>query len=313
GTGKSSYKPVKGTLEDKVGPLEIKEMMEEDAMEIPPFGQDKIENLLNKTFSNKNISSRDITFNVQELENPEDRISYLNTISSYKNMGLNYKSKFDNDVPCTISTLIEREILNLRNKIYTDSLTKLPNRAYIDKRNEERRTNSQNNSYCVLMTDIDKFKAWNDKYGHNIGDIALKAVAAIIRASIRKTEGLVGNYKRSYVARYGGEEFYVELDGTSAQNANKVAERIRDNVEQNGMSLISHYLKNELGEKRFNKLKNKLENEKQTMTISIGIAGGDKRDPPEYVRSDADTALYHAKDQGRNRVVLYKPGMTIPN
>ncbi|MBW2989488.1 hypothetical protein KY358_04180, partial [Candidatus Woesearchaeota archaeon] len=42
GTGKSSYKPVKGTLEDKVGPLEIKEMMEEDAMEIPPFGQDKI-------------------------------------------------------------------------------------------------------------------------------------------------------------------------------------------------------------------------------------------------------------------------------
>ncbi len=128
-----------------------------------------------------------------------------------------------------------------------------------------------------LMIDIDYFKRFNDNYGHLVGDAVLKQVAETIKSSVREVD-LVG--------RYGGEEFGVLLIETDENLALMVADRIRRSVE----------------EKAF-----KAYDEKLKVTVSIGCstyAYYDATDAPLILES-ADSALYQAKRQGRNRVCLY--------
>ena len=141
---------------------------------------------------------------------------------------------------------------------------------------EINRSKYYNLSLSLLMCDIDFFKNFNDTYGHEIGDEVLKTVANILKNSIRESD---------YVGRYGGEEFMIILTEANKENANKIAERIRQNIESNYI-----YYKN-------NKLK---------ITISIGISTypEDGNDEEEIIKA-ADKALYTAKKKGRNRVELY--------
>lgn len=162
-----------------------------------------------------------------------------------------------------------------------DTLTKIYNRRSLTEQvqlefERLRRNSYQRTSLCVLMADIDHFKRINDSFGHQAGDVVLAEVAARIKEAVRGYD---------VVGRYGGEEFLIMLPNTNAEGAHTVGERIRMKVSDLPVSLADHRLVN--------------------VTISIGISVvHDPATPEDRAISVADTALYEAKEQGRNRVII---------
>ena len=131
----------------------------------------------------------------------------------------------------------------------------------------------------LIFVDLDHFKHVNDNHGHLTGDIVLSSVAGRIKRSLRK-------YDTAY--RYGGEELAVLLPRTPAEKAALIAERLRTRVQ-------NMKVKGEDGKK-------------VSVTISLGVSQLAKKDEPETLISRADVCLYKAKNSGRNRVVVQRPG-----
>ncbi|MEH0886566.1 diguanylate cyclase [Enterobacter sp. UNJFSC 003] len=156
-----------------------------------------------------------------------------------------------------------------------DPLTGLYNRRGLQSRLENLPA-VENGEHFVLLLDIDHFKAYNDHYGHMMGDQALIRVSAAIRDAVRS---------RDIVARFGGEEFMVLLTNISLEHARQTAERIRQKV----YDLKIPHLFNE--------------SVATNVTISIGIAIFDEEDV-EGALEKADKALYEAKHMGRNNILL---------
>lgn len=168
-----------------------------------------------------------------------------------------------------------------------DGLTAIANRRHFDETiaKEWRRLSRQGRPLSVLLCDVDHFKQFNDGYGHQVGDECLKAVARTLQSVLRRPADLV--------ARYGGEEFAAILPDTDLAGAARVAESMRAAVE--GLR-ITHRFTSTGG-----------------VTISVGVASvtpinGD-RDPATLIKR-ADTALYAAKQSGRNRCVAATPTTT---
>lgn len=127
--------------------------------------------------------------------------------------------------------------------------------------------------YCVLFVDLDHFKRVNDTYGHAAGDAVLKAVAKCLSASLRKSDVL---------GRIGGEEFSIFLPDTSRLGGMQIAESLRKAIEG---------LNPSIGERTL------------SVTSSIGVAACEKVAlPMQVIQRNADSAMYVAKTQGRNRV-----------
>lgn len=163
----------------------------------------------------------------------------------------------------------------------TDSLTGLYNRRHFEMLagNELARSYRYQRGLAVLYLDIDHFKAINDHYGHEAGDSCLKELARLLQASLRDAD---------VVARQGGEEFVVLLPEAEPPCALKVAERIRRTVEAAKLSALGG----------------------AHMTVSIGMTNLDSRNADlDQLLREADGALYKAKTQGRNRVVVAEPGV----
>lgn len=260
-------------------------------------GASNIEALIEETLRNSEIKPADIITLAIHLE-PEDRVQYLNSILALDGMKLAYAGKFSAEVPKTLSELMKAtvwDLQTLRTQRETDPLTGVGTRALIEKNNRKPK-----GKYAVMMMDLDKFKRWNDAYGHNIGDIALKVLGSILRDTLRRTEG--------YIGRYGGEEFYIELNQTGADNAMLIAEKVRANVEKYGMQRVEK----ELESKGLKDIYKQMIKDKLTLTISIGVADELQGHMPEKARERADIALYNAKSNGRNQVVKYTPDMTMP-
>ncbi len=154
-----------------------------------------------------------------------------------------------------------------------DGLTGLYNhRMFQDMLREEcNRTRRYNHPLSLIMLDIDNFKKFNDTYGHPLGDEVIKMVAKTIKEIARNTD-------RAF--RYGGEEFAVLLPETKCENGLFLAERLRKRIEENRL------------------IKNLL------ITISEGLTGLASDDSPESFIKRTDSALYAAKEGGRNRVVM---------
>lgn len=163
-----------------------------------------------------------------------------------------------------------------------DPLTKVKNRRYFDKRlqMEVRRSRREQTVLSLVIFDIDHFKKINDKYGHLAGDQAICEFANLIKSHLRRPH--------DEVFRYGGEEFILLLPNTAEDGAREVAERLR---------IATQELNIKLGENTLN------------MTTSAGIYSAVVCDPhnPQLYTDNADKALYQAKQQGRNRVVTFKP------
>lgn len=161
----------------------------------------------------------------------------------------------------------------------TDTLTGLFNRRYLDIHlkmlMEQAEQNNKPLSICVL--DIDKFKSINDTYGHDIGDEVLKEFASRVAGSIRNID---------LAARMGGEEFVVVMPETPLENGSVAAERMRERI-----ATKPFVISKEPG--------------LLSVTVSIGISGFQTiTDTPETLFKRADSALYYAKETGRNRVVV---------
>ncbi|KAB0641063.1 sensor domain-containing diguanylate cyclase [Burkholderia latens] len=164
----------------------------------------------------------------------------------------------------------------------TDGLTGLNNRRsfaeVLDR--EWRRARRARSVFSLLFVDVDRFKAYNDTYGHQAGDDALAAVARCIGENIRRP--------LDTAARYGGEEFIVLLPDTPETGAAQIAERIRAAIDQ----LALEHAGSEYGH----------------VTASIGLASWMPKDDEEAgtVIKAADEALYYAKATGRNKVAAFQ-------
>jgi len=156
---------------------------------------------------------------------------------------------------------------------HTDALTALYNRRAYDQAlaREWRRVQRNGAALSVLLIDADHFKSINDQHGHAVGDRVLQALAALIQRSAREID---------VAARIGGEEFAVLLSDTGATSALNVAERIRSQIAQSDTMPVTG------------------------VTVSIGVATLAAEESAASLQHRADQALYMAKSQGRNRVVL---------
>ena len=170
----------------------------------------------------------------------------------------------------------------LRDQSIRDVLTGLYNRRFLLEtcRREFQRAARIGQPVAMLSIDVDHFKKFNDNHGHDAGDTVLKAVGGVLSATFRGDD---------IACRFGGEEFVVLLPGAIASAAQKRAEEIRAAIE----AVKLRYADGDL----------------PRITISVGVATyPEAGDAPLEVLKVADTALYEAKKQGRNRVVLANRG-----
>ena len=126
----------------------------------------------------------------------------------------------------------------------------------------------------IIFLDIDHFKAINDQYGHECGDIALTTVAKRIKESLRSSD---------IVFRFGGEEFVILLSNTDLAGAELLAERIRSTIELHTLAYDMATIK---------------------ITASLGVGALRKDDTVETFIKRADDAMYKAKKNGKNQIIL---------
>ncbi|MEE3716359.1 diguanylate cyclase [Tumidithrix elongata RA019] len=178
-----------------------------------------------------------------------------------------------------------KELEEVKNKLELmtrqDGLTGIANRSYFDRTLiREWKTSVRNQEFfSLIIFDIDFFKQFNDTYGHLVGDECLRKVAMVAERTICRP--------RDVAARYGGEEFAVILPDTSADGAMLIAQKLCDSVEAleipHALSKVSKYV-----------------------TISIGVTTNIayQTSSSDQMIGNADKALYQAKREGRNRVVV---------
>jgi diguanylate cyclase (GGDEF)-like protein len=173
---------------------------------------------------------------------------------------------------------IEAKNLLLKELALTDALTGLPNRRAIEDWATRQLSGAARYgfSFWVTLADLDYFKTVNDTHGHDAGDTVLKAFSEILKSSSRQSD---------ICARIGGEEFLLILTHATEENAKRVVDRVRAQLEAT----------------KFN-----FDGSSITVTASFGLVGFAGTTAPDFNRlvSQADTALYSAKRRGRNRVEL---------
>lgn len=182
-----------------------------------------------------------------------------------------------------VSRELEKANIELQKLADVDGLTGLANRRSIDSylEHEIARCIREDHPIAAIMIDLDHFKAYNDHYGHLAGDNCLKKIAQILDHEIKRPGDLAG--------RFGGEEFCAILSNTDREGALFVAETLRATVENlriphEGSPDIKH------------------------VTLSLGVAVHlpSPSFPINQLLDDADKALYHAKQSGRNRVEIFR-------
>jgi len=175
--------------------------------------------------------------------------------------------------------LLNQQKQELHQAAITDRLTGLHNRAYLMDQLSREFSNSRRygRPLSCLLLDIDHFKSVNDRHGHLVGDAVLRHTAQLLSRGLRRGDVL---------ARYGGEEFVLLLPGTPAASAQALAESLRASVAQ------AVWAQGELS---------------LQLTLSIGVADNlaDQTADETALLRHADAALYAAKHQGRNRVVVH--------
>lgn len=171
---------------------------------------------------------------------------------------------------------LKQHLDDVQKEALTDGLTGIANRKHFD--NSLRRMTSEagetGETFCLLITDIDHFKAFNDNYGHQIGDQVIKLVANILS---KTAEG------DQLACRYGGEEFSLLLPNTELNVAHSIAEKIRETVATK--RIRNRNTGEELG----------------NITLSIGLGVYRKDEPVTDLIQRADASLYFAKGNGRNQ------------
>jgi diguanylate cyclase (GGDEF)-like protein len=190
----------------------------------------------------------------------------------------------DREFMMTVATSLALSLTNahahrsLEQMAMKDGLTDLFNRRAFDQLlgQEIKAAERYQSPLCLLLGDVDHFKAVNDRFGHPVGDALLKEVATLLTESLREVD---------IVARYGGEEFAIILPRTDVASGSVLANRIRERIERH-VFIIERFT--------------------ICLTLSLGVAGFSP--PSVRTREDmihaVDQALYQAKSGGRNRVEI---------
>jgi len=169
-----------------------------------------------------------------------------------------------------------------------DGLTGLYNYAYLYSELERQMESVKTTGgfFSLIMIDVDRFKTYNDMYGHIIGDTILKNLAGILKKNVRD---------KDIIGRYGGEEFLIILPGIQAFDAVKIAERIRGVIENTPLARVG--------------------NKNIYITISAGIASypTDAQTVEDLVNKADRAMIFGAKQKGRNKVVMFRPNMNLDN
>jgi diguanylate cyclase (GGDEF)-like protein len=186
-------------------------------------------------------------------------------------------------IKLSLQTAVDiRRVTLLEQENITDPLMGIYNRRFLDRRLSEefQKSKRYNLPLTILLIDIDHFKRINDSFGHLVGDRVLHFWGDLILGIVRATD---------LVARYGGEEILVIAPSTSLSAAEILAERIRTTIESHELILSSEpHIRQSI-----------------RITVSIGVAGvNPKVENVENLLKKADEALYLAKHEGRNRVVI---------
>ena len=178
-------------------------------------------------------------------------------------------------------TSLEKANGEIRLLSRTDSLTGCYNRGYLNEHlpHEIKRASRYRHSLSITLCDVDHFKAVNDTYGHQCGDLVLREFVQWILTLIRTD--------MDWLARYGGEEFLLVLPETNVANATRMAERLRKHLAKKTIEW---------------------EGDQISITASFGVTGFNAARPfefisPEKLINTADKYLYQAKNEGRNRVI----------
>ena len=160
----------------------------------------------------------------------------------------------------------------LKTLAVTDHLTGLFNRIKIEEQleSENMRYERSRKKFSIILLDIDKFKVVNDTYGHDIGDETLITVAHLLSKNIRQTD---------IAGRWGGEEFIIVCPETNQDGALKLAEKLRQIIEETDFTAIGN------------------------ITCSFGTADKQDNDSIKEIIKRSDVALFKAKELGRNQVV----------
>jgi diguanylate cyclase (GGDEF)-like protein len=173
---------------------------------------------------------------------------------------------------------LEQANLELKRLATSDGLTHVANRRHFDEhlQQEWQRMMREQLPLSLILCDIDFFKAYNDTYGHQVGDDCLRQVATVIQKAAKRSVDLA--------ARYGGEEFAVILPNTDLEGAEQVATSIRDSIQNLGVAHDSSKIS-------------------EFVTVSIGVSCTIPNQivAPEMLIAAADRALYQAKAEGRDR------------
>ena len=181
----------------------------------------------------------------------------------------------DGEYLITLSDIskIQEEFAKVENKAYIDGLTGVYNRNKFNELfgNELKRVQRYKDPLSIAIIDIDKFKSFNDTFGHLIGDEVLTTMAQTVNNSIRKTDTF---------ARWGGEEFVIMFVNTEVEMAKMIAEILKNKIENNEHPIAGK------------------------ITASFGITEYKKGDTIKTIFKRCDDALYQAKKNGRNRVEL---------
>lgn len=192
----------------------------------------------------------------------------------------NYLRKLNEDLEIQVlqrTTKLKQSNQKLKQLSIQDSMTELLNHKAITDAliKLEKMAAHYQSDFVVIMLDIDFFKSINDNYGHPAGDIVIKATANVLKNFTRDTDK---------VGRYGGEEFMIVLPDTGVVKATELARQIKEKISDLKISEINNDI----------------------FTASFGISTFDGKNKHQKLVTEADSALYEAKREGRNKIVVFK-------
>lgn len=229
--------------------------------------KDAIDLAILKKQANEMLAKMAETLDSREQQDRDEQLELMDLLSELKS----HLSSLEKE-----AVSYKKRLLEQKHHSHMDPLTQIPNRFAYNERIELefRRWKRHGSELCIAVLDIDHFKNINDNYGHAAGDKTLQVIAQNISKCLRETD---------FLARWGGEEFVLVLPHTNLKQSHTPLETIRKQIER---------------------IPFKFKDKQVTITTSIGATGFAEGDTIANAFERADSALYQAKNQGRNCSVL---------